>query len=235
MRLVGFSALILAGSSVLLAATPMPAPAATIVRNGDRVVLTGPIQPGDDTAFAAAVDDDVKMVVLGSDGGHVNEAMAIGRLIRRRHLDTAVPSSCVSACVLIWAAGDRRTVDGVLRVHCPTRINSPYQCDAPERQRMVGYLTQMNAPAGLVRMQEAVNWMALQVTPEQLAEAPEARPEVADGHGERDDLDDPPPRRRPRPVPYYGPPPGWIVVPTEQRAMPCLPTLLTFGALRFCI
>jgi hypothetical protein len=48
----------------------------------------------------------------------------------------------------------------------------------------------------------------------------------------------PPPQRRPPPR-YYRPPPGlppgWIFIPAEQRAMPCLPTLLTFGALRFCI
>jgi hypothetical protein len=54
----------------------------------------------------------------------------------------------------------------------------------------------------------------------------------------------PPPRRHPRPryheppvygPPVYGPPPGWIVIPSEQRAMPCLPTLLSFGLVRFCI
>src|SRR5262245_32183087 len=52
----------------------------------------------------------------------------------------------------------------------------------------------------------------------------------------------PPPRRRPPPPeryygppPVYGPPPGWIFIPSEQRAMPCLPTLMTFGVLRFCI
>jgi hypothetical protein len=50
----------------------------------------------------------------------------------------------------------------------------------------------------------------------------------------------PPPPRRPRPLyhepyPPYGPPPGWIFIPSEQRAMPCLPTLMTFGVLRFCI
>jgi hypothetical protein len=61
-------------------------------------------------------------------------------------------------------------------------------------------------------------------------------------------VDEPPlPRRHPRPrygpegrpwhygPPVYGPPPGWILIPSEQRAMPCLPTLLTFGVLRFCI
>jgi hypothetical protein len=47
----------------------------------------------------------------------------------------------------------------------------------------------------------------------------------------------PPPRRHPRPPryygpPVYGPPPGWIVIPSEQRAMPCLPMLV---GLRFCI
>jgi hypothetical protein len=115
----------------LLAATAAPAAeAATIIRNGNRIVLTGSIQEGDDAAFAAAVDSGVRMVVLGSDGGRVTEAMAIGRLIRERHLDTAVPSSCVSACALIWAAGQRRTVNGRLAMHCPT-FPGELQCYAP--------------------------------------------------------------------------------------------------------
>src|SRR6266566_4479181 len=110
---------ILAG--VLLTATATtPALAATIVRTGDRVILTGDIVEGDDTKFAAALDDDVRLVVLGSTGGHVSAAMKIGRLVRRRHLDTAVPSSCMSACSLIWASGVRRSVDGRLAMHCPT-------------------------------------------------------------------------------------------------------------------
>src|SRR5262245_9004611 len=61
---------------------------------------------------------------------------------------------------------------------------------------------------------------------------PSGRPEAI----EEDQYDEPPPRRHPRPryheppvygPPAYGPPPGWIVIPSEQRAMPCLPTLLT--------
>ena len=31
------------------------------------------------------------------------------------------------------------------------------------------------------------------------------------------------------------PPPGMIFIPSEGRAMPCLPTLLTLGMLRVCI
>src|SRR5262249_3418512 len=136
--------------AIALTVTATPASAATIVRNGDRIVLTGSIVFGDDVAFAAAVGEGgVRTVVLGSDGGYVNEAMAIGRLIRGRGLDTSVPSACMSACVLIWAGGKTRTVAGALQVHCPTLLAAPYQCDAPGRERMVRYLREMNAPAGI--------------------------------------------------------------------------------------
>src|SRR5262249_16063355 len=43
-----------------------------------------------------------------------------------------------------------------------------------------------------------------------------------------------PPPRRARPY-YPPPPPGVIFIPSEGRAMPCLPTLITLGLLRFCI
>jgi hypothetical protein len=68
----------------------------------------------------------------------------------------------------------------------------------------------------------------------------DAEEKIADeGPPPEEDYPPPPPRRRPPPRYYgpapYAPPPGWIVIPSEQRAMPCLPTLLTFGVLRFCI
>jgi hypothetical protein len=229
--------------------TATPAPAATIIRNGDRLVLTGPIQPGDDTAFAAAVDDGVKMVVLGSDGGRVYEAMAIGRLIRKRHLNTAVPSSCASACALVWAAGQRRAVDGRLGMHCPTFLGE-LQCYAPVRRAMIAYLREMGAPTAVIELQEAAGstsplWVpeaALRIERAQLLAAQPAADAEGGAEPHANDLPEeeqpepPPPRRRPMSV--YGPPPpppGWIVIPGEQRAMPCLPTLLTLGLLRFCI
>jgi len=224
--------------AAIIAATPVPA--ATIIRNGDRIVLTGTIGPGDDAAFAAAIDGNVKTVVLGSDGGRVSEAMTIGRLIRKRHLDTAVPSSCASACALIWAAGVKRSVDGRLAMHCPT-FPGELQCYAPTRQVMMAYLREMGAPPAVIELQEAAgSGPPLWVEPKQL----EAAQPVADGeaasHGHRDDdLDEPapPPPRRPRyhEPPVYGPPPGWIFIPREQRAAPCLLMLLTFGMLPVCI
>ena len=200
--------------------TPIPAPGATITRNGDRIVLTGTIQPGDDTAFAASVDDNVRTVVLGSSGGRVDEAMSIGRLIRERGLDTAVPSLCESACVLIWVGGKTRTVEGKLVVHCPTLRDSPYQCDAAGRQQMLAYLREMSAPPGLLTEQFAVNWMAREVPAAQLAQERRSEPRVAQTSEDwRLSL----------------PEPGFLYEPWRQRAIPCLPTLLTLGMLRFCI
>jgi len=222
---------------VLLTATAAPAGAATIVRDRDRIVLTGDIVEGDDTKFAAALDDDVRLVVLGSTGGRVGEAMKIGRLIRRRHLDTAVPSSCMSACALIWAGGVRRSVDGRLAMHCPT-FPGELQCYAPTRQVMVDYLKEMGAPTAVIELQEAAGSTSpLWAERAQLA-ADEGVAPVEDDEGAAPLHDEPPPpRRRPRyhEPPVYGPPPGWIFIPSEQRAMPCLPMLLTFGVLRFCI
>jgi hypothetical protein len=221
----------------LLAATAAPAAeAATIIRNGNRIVLTGSIQEGDDAAFAAAVDSGVRMVVLGSDGGRVTEAMAIGRLIRERHLDTAVPSSCVSACALIWAAGQRRTVNGRLAMHCPT-FPGELQCYAPARQTMIAYLREMGAPAAVIDLQEAAgSTSVLYVEPEKLAQIEPPPPNegpYVDAYGA--DRQPPPRRLRRPPPPYYGPPPGfvppgWYMTPLGP--VPCLPALV---GLPFCI
>jgi hypothetical protein len=85
---------------------------------------------------------------------------------------------------------------------------------------MIAYLRQMNAPAGVVRMQEAVNWMAMPVTTAQLAEAPEP-PVVADV--------EPPRRYAPRALPPVAP--GFIELP-GGRIAPCL--LMVIG-LPVCI
>src|SRR5262249_58651209 len=47
--------------------------------------------------------------------------------------------------------------------------------------------------------------------------------------------DAPPPRRYVRPPPPYGPPPGVLYDPWARRAVPCILTVLTLGALPVCI
>jgi len=49
--------------AAIAAWAPTPARAATLIRNGDRLVLTGPIGLFDDIRFRAALDDN------GQDGG----------------------------------------------------------------------------------------------------------------------------------------------------------------------
>src|SRR5262245_36425979 len=74
-------------ATMFLLASTIAAPAATFVRDGNRLVLTGQIRSGDATAFAhlaASLPDD-GVVVLGSDGGSLPDSLAIGRLVRERH------------------------------------------------------------------------------------------------------------------------------------------------------
>src|SRR5262245_55837593 len=138
----------------LLAAVAAPAGAATIKRVEDRIVLTGRIDFGDDVVFAAAAADrDVKTLVLGSHGGDVGAALSIGETVRARGLDVIVPSSCESACVLIWAAGTHRSGNGSLLVHCP-RLTGHSECDADGGRAIVAHLRKMDAPAKIVELQE---------------------------------------------------------------------------------
>ncbi len=63
-----------------------------------------------------------RFVFLSSLGGSVEAAMAIGQIVRNKLFWTQVDSgsNCVSACVLILAAGVGRTTDGVVAIHRPT-------------------------------------------------------------------------------------------------------------------
>src|SRR5262249_49437394 len=111
--------------------------------------------------------------------------MAIGRLIRRHHLETTVPPNavCPSARAFLWVAGRPRSVAGQLGVHCPIAPGT-WQCQADGRARMIAYLKEMGAPCGLVEMQEAAgSTSSIFLTTAQLVESP-----VADGSPEDEDL-----------------------------------------------
>jgi hypothetical protein len=221
-------------------ATLTSAAAATISRDGDHIVLTGNIEAGDADRLKSALAPGVKIVDLDSPGGLLAESLEIGRTIRRERLITVAHGNCMSGCALAWAAGVKRLVADGGRVgwHCPIVA---WQCQKNGRGLAIAYLTQMDAtPAMLARQMDAGSTASLYLTTQEVAEAQI----VADGRGlppeEWQDAPPPPPRRRPpAPEQYYGPPPGpppgWIFIPAERRAMPCLPTLLTFGVLRFCI
>jgi hypothetical protein len=83
------------------------------LQSGGRLVATGTIAPGTAKTFTAEIDkrgDYVKTVVLHSPGGSLEDALAIGRLIRERKFSTEVQGGhyCASACPLVFAGGIER-------------------------------------------------------------------------------------------------------------------------------
>lgn len=111
---------------LLLALFP-PQPAAAgqvdtvpIGNTGRRALRVGRvIEPGDEQAFHRLAETAPgALVILSGPGGAVAPALAIGREIRRRGLDTVVPANtdCASACSLIWLAGTRRLLGDGARI-----------------------------------------------------------------------------------------------------------------------
>ena len=118
--------------ALLLAAVPAHAftqadthtPLSTDMQAGHVVALHGRIVPGSLDVVRAALDhagSGRPTVLIDSPGGAIAPALAIGRLIRARRLSVAVArvakgqptdveAQCASACVLVLAAGVRRSV-----------------------------------------------------------------------------------------------------------------------------
>src|SRR5262249_463078 len=225
---------------VFLAASAMtPATAATVVVRGEDVIVTGRIQFGDDLALLAAVANDTRVsrAVLGSDGGFVDAAIAVGHVIRAKGLATAV-----------WSAGKPHTLSegALLGVHCASLEDSQLVCNPGGTKRMIEYLREVKAPKGLIVLQEGagawpMRWLRSQDLSEETSTLGRL---VADSAAPCDDQecgdhervpDAPPPRRYVRPPPPYGPPPGVLYDPWARRAVPCILTVLTLGALPVCI
>ncbi len=82
--------------------------------SGGKLLATGTITPGTARVFAAEVDKRggyITTVTLQSPGGSVQDAMAMGRLIRKKNFATEVGKGahCASSCPLVFAGGvDRR-------------------------------------------------------------------------------------------------------------------------------
>lgn len=78
-----------------------------------RLRATGTIQPGTAKLFADEVEKRggyIKTIVLHSPGGSVGDALAMGRLIRKKNFATQVEAGryCASSCPLVFAGGVER-------------------------------------------------------------------------------------------------------------------------------
>ncbi len=78
-------------------------------------------------------------VWLASDGGDIDAAMELGRLLRKLGVFTRVGKNdrCLSACVFAFMGGERRTVAGRLGIHRPF---FPFTQDTADRQARFRYL-----------------------------------------------------------------------------------------------
>jgi hypothetical protein len=91
--------------------------------SGDILLLNGRIERGDLARLTAHLEssDPPDVIALNSPGGAVEEALAIGRLVREREFETQVLAgmSCVSACPYILAGGVERgvSVEGAVGLH----------------------------------------------------------------------------------------------------------------------
>jgi hypothetical protein len=95
-------------------------------------------------------------VWLASNGGDIDSAMDLGRLLRKRGIYTYVAKSdqCLSACVFAFMGGERRGVAGRIGIHRPYFL---YTQDSPDRlaryrnlQKVVkGYVEEMDFPDSL--------------------------------------------------------------------------------------
>lgn len=112
----------------------------------------------------AAAPENV-VVELDSDGGDIDAALAMGRLLRRASAAARISrdSRCASACVLVLAGAVGRSVEGPVQIHRPYRIEpralgyAAAQSVFRERNRRIGeYLDEMNVPRRLLDAMIAV-------------------------------------------------------------------------------
>jgi hypothetical protein len=99
---------------------PLPQPEGVLAQpmtfdlvSGGRLEARGTITPGTADAFGKEIarhGEYIKTVVLNSPGGSVNDALAMGRLIRERKLATEVEAGkyCASSCPLMFFGGVER-------------------------------------------------------------------------------------------------------------------------------
>lgn len=163
-------------------------PVAGVPRCETRLWFSGKIERGDYDRlheFLGREGKNVLAIVLQkSPGGDVDEAIKIGRLIRRLKLITKIAVSvppvdpvlegstvtdetatCASACVLMWMAGTRRAGNWRLVVHRPffdptyfAGLNA-HQADQRYRElekQVYEYLHEMDTPESLIRTMRQV-------------------------------------------------------------------------------
>ena len=123
----------------------------------DTILINGAIKLGDDNKFRTiALVSNKAMVYLDSDGGKLQPAIEIGRIIRIKSFSTAVQDTyCSSACALIWLAGEPRMMSNYSSIgfHVPYKVDSAgiSRSDAADGALAGSYLTSLGFSTKVVR------------------------------------------------------------------------------------
>jgi hypothetical protein len=118
----------------------------------DYLSISGKIEREDGRKFTQlALAGNASVVFLESGGGSIEAAIEIGRAIRLKGMTTVVAQAdrCVSACGLIWLAGERRLLTPGARVgfHATYTTTDMVRRESGVGNALVGrYLTLLNLP-----------------------------------------------------------------------------------------
>ncbi len=128
--------------------------------------INGEIKPATLDAFERAIAHAVEIrpsggwsVEINSPGGHVDAAMALGRLLRKLEATISIKreSACASSCVFVLVGAVHRSIHGRVGIHRPY-FETPTQAVTREAvtlayqrnlQRLHQYLREMNISEGL--------------------------------------------------------------------------------------
>jgi hypothetical protein len=87
---------------------------------------------------------------LASHGGEVDEALRIGREIRRRGYSTYVGTgTCNSACALIWLAGAERRLWPTAKLGFHSAWHGDVERSDASNAKIAEYLDELGIPSGL--------------------------------------------------------------------------------------
>lgn len=136
---------------------------ASVQTRGRDLIVRGPIEIGLHEKIERASFDTL---VIESTGGVIDEAMRIGDWLRRNNKDVLVDQLCLSACSLILAGGESRTVAPSARVgvHRFSREN-PLPDDGETAQvkssQIISFLERMGVDIGLFHAMASVSSEAM--------------------------------------------------------------------------
>lgn len=123
---------------------------ATFRQDGDTLFVLGDIELDFSTQLRQwlTAHPETKVVILGSGGGNVREAILAGAEIRSRGLDTTLNQNCYSACPLVFLGGRNRTIWSpypTLGFHQVSINGEPIPLDSEIYELIAGYTAEMGA------------------------------------------------------------------------------------------